>query len=149
MWRSKKYTKSFNMLCRLIGLMIKVYRAINQLFHFPIFHFHNTSEMYYYCIISNMKWLLYHAPPSRPEGPRHCPDRGNAGVALVFSGNFWTIQSVPTVNYVTTSTIVGFNLKVTKSNTFLMLSWLLLLQYNCAILSSPFPASSDFSFSRF
>ena len=22
----------------------------------------------------------YYAPPSRPEGPMHCPDRGNAGV---------------------------------------------------------------------
>ena len=62
---------------------------------------------------------------------------------------YWTIHSVPTVNYSTSSTIVGVNLKVTKSTTFLMLSWLLLLQYNCAILSSPFPASSDFSFSRF
>ena len=26
----------------------------------------------------------YYAPPSRPEGPRHCPERGNAGGALVF-----------------------------------------------------------------
>ena len=54
----------------------------------------------------------------RPEGPRRCPDRGNAGGALVFLGTFYTIHSVPTVNYVTTSTIVGFNLKVTKSITF-------------------------------
>ena len=35
--------------------------------------------------------------------------------ALVFLGKFWTIHSVPTVNYVTTSTIVSFNLKVTKT----------------------------------
>ena len=27
----------------------------------------------------------YYAPPSRFEGPRRCPDRGNAGGALVFS----------------------------------------------------------------
>ena len=26
----------------------------------------------------------YYAPPSRPEGPRRCPDRGNADGALVF-----------------------------------------------------------------
>ena len=28
--------------------------------------------------------ISYYAPPSRPEGPRRCPDRGNAGRALVF-----------------------------------------------------------------
>ena len=26
----------------------------------------------------------YYAPPLRPKGPRRCPDRGNAGGALVF-----------------------------------------------------------------
>ena len=32
------------------------------------------------------KNMTYYAPPSSPEGARRCPDRGNAGGALVF---FW------------------------------------------------------------
>ena len=31
---------------------------------------------------------FYYAPPSRPEGPRHCPGRGNEGGAFVFFGTF-------------------------------------------------------------
>ena len=52
-------------------------------------------------------FMVYYAPRLRPEGPRRWPDRGNAGGALVFLGKFCTVHSVPTVDYVTTSTIVG------------------------------------------
>ena len=42
---------------------------------------------------------IYYAPQSRPEGPRRCPDRGNAVGALVFLGKFCTVHLFPTVNY--------------------------------------------------
>ena len=48
----------------------------------------------------------FYAPPSRPEGPRPCHDRGNTGGALVFLAKFYTVPSVPTVSYVTTVTTV-------------------------------------------
>ena len=48
----------------------------------------------------------YYAPPSRPEGPRRYPDRGNPGGALVFLGKFYAVHSVPTVPYVTTVTTI-------------------------------------------
>ena len=37
---------------------------------------------------------IYYAPPSRPEGPRRCPDRGNAGGALVFSVLLWLLYAL-------------------------------------------------------
>ena len=57
--------------------------------------------------------LFYYAPLSRPEGPRRCPDRGNAGGALVFLAKFYTIPSVPRVSYVTTVTTVTIVTTVT------------------------------------
>ena len=33
----------------------------------------------------------YYALPSSPEGARRCPDRGNAGGALVFWSKFYTV----------------------------------------------------------
>ena len=48
----------------------------------------------------------YYAPPSRPKGPRRCPDKGNAGGALLFLGKFYTVHSVTTVNYISTFTTV-------------------------------------------
>ena len=36
----------------------------------------------------------YYAPPSMPEGPRRCPDRGNAGDALVFSDQLWLLYTM-------------------------------------------------------
>ena len=38
--------------------------------------------------------LSYYAPPLRPEGPRRCPDRGNAGCALVFVSKFFEGSTV-------------------------------------------------------
>ena len=38
--------------------------------------------------------LAYYAPPSRPEGPRRCPDRGNAGGSLVFLSKFFKGSTV-------------------------------------------------------
>ena len=56
---------------------------------------------------------IYYAPLSRPEGPRRCSDKDNTGGALVFSGKFCTVHSVPTVNYVP---IVNAVTTMTKSN---------------------------------
>ena len=36
----------------------------------------------------------YYAPPSRPEGPRRCPDRVNAGGALVFLMLLWLLYAM-------------------------------------------------------
>ena len=55
---------------------------------------------------SDFDFIFYYAPPSRPEGPRRCPGRGNAGASLVFLAKFYTVHSVPTANYVTIVTIV-------------------------------------------
>ena len=49
----------------------------------------------------------YYATPSKPEGLRHCPGRGNTGGALVYLGEFCTVHSVHTVNYVTKVTTVN------------------------------------------
>ena len=38
--------------------------------------------------------IIYYAPPSRPEGPRRCPDRGNAGDALVFLSLLWLLYAM-------------------------------------------------------
>ena len=38
--------------------------------------------------------LHYYAPPSRPEGPRRCADRGNAGSALVSIYLFWLLYAM-------------------------------------------------------
>ena len=35
-------------------------------------------------VIEKKILTFYYAPTSRPEGPRRCPDRRNAGGALVF-----------------------------------------------------------------
>ena len=52
--------------------------------------------------MSLLSGASYYAPPSSPEGARRCPDRDNAGGALVFSGKFHAVHSVPTVPYVST-----------------------------------------------
>ena len=57
----------------------KVYCMIIEQFH-TIFE----KLLNYYQIIFEPILNDYYAPPSRPEGPRRCPDRGNAGGALVF-----------------------------------------------------------------
>ena len=44
--------------------------------------------------IGAMRGVHYYAPPSRPEGPRRCPDRGNAGGALVFMYLFWLLYAM-------------------------------------------------------
>ena len=41
----------------------------------------------------------YYAPLSRPEGPRRCPDRGNAGGALVFIYLFWLLYAMGVYTY--------------------------------------------------
>ena len=41
----------------------------------------------------------YYAPPSRPEGPRRWPDRGNAGGALVFSSLSWLLYAMGLYTY--------------------------------------------------
>ena len=51
--------------------------------------------------------FYYFTAPSSPEGARRCPNRGNAGGALVFLGKFYTVHSVPTVNFVTTVTTLA------------------------------------------
>ena len=38
--------------------------------------------------------ISYYAPPSRPEGPRRCPDRGIAEDALVFSQELWLLYAL-------------------------------------------------------
>ena len=60
----------------------------------------------------------YYAPPSRPEGPKRYPDRGNEGGALVFLAMFYAGHSVPTVNYatiVTAVTTLTTSTKITRS----------------------------------
>ena len=37
---------------------------------------------------------IYYAPPSRPEGPRRCPDRGNVGGALLFLMLLWLLYAL-------------------------------------------------------
>ena len=39
-------------------------------------------------------FFLYYASPSRPEGPRRFPDRGNAGGALVFLDPLWLLYAL-------------------------------------------------------
>ena len=41
----------------------------------------------------------YYAPPSRSEGPRRCPDRGNTGGALVFMYLFWLLYAMGVYTY--------------------------------------------------
>ena len=45
-------------------------------------------------ILGNFKILTYYAPPLRPEGPRRCSDRGNAGGALVSSHPLWLLYAL-------------------------------------------------------
>ena len=44
--------------------------------------------------LSMFEIIDYYAPPSRPEGPRRCPDKGNAGGALVFSSLLWLLYAL-------------------------------------------------------
>ena len=48
------------------------------------FEFSDFSILLSSLLIPDFFVNIYYAPPSRPEGPRRCPDRGNAGGALVF-----------------------------------------------------------------
>ena len=43
--------------------------------------------------------IFYYAPPSRPEGPRRCPDMGKAGGALVFSMLLWLLYTMGVYTY--------------------------------------------------
>ena len=43
--------------------------------------------------ISETLSTIYYAPPSRPEGPMRCPDRANAGGALVFLVLLWLLYA--------------------------------------------------------
>ena len=47
---------------------------------FQIFYIKYVEIFFVKCVE-----IFYYAPSSRPEGPRRCPDWGNAGGALVFS----------------------------------------------------------------
>ena len=47
------------------------------------YHLHATSS-----------YRNYYAPPSRPKGPRRCPDRGNAGGSLVFLSLLWLLYTL-------------------------------------------------------
>ena len=38
--------------------------------------------------------IWYYAPPSRRKGPRRCPNRGNAGGALVFLSLSWLLYAL-------------------------------------------------------
>ena len=46
--------------------------------------------LFYLCSTKSLS-SIYYAPPSRPGGPRRCPDRSNAGDALVFSSLSWLL----------------------------------------------------------
>ena len=55
----------------------------------------SKGKEYYNSVITVIQIMfVYYAPPSRPEGPRHCPDRGNAGGALVFSQELWLLYAM-------------------------------------------------------
>ena len=51
-----------------------------------------------WCIYINIRFF-YYAPPSRPEGPRRRPDRGNAGDALVFLMLLWLLYAMGVYTY--------------------------------------------------
>ena len=60
---------------------------------------------------ASYKWALKHILQCNiclifPFVPRRCPDRANAGGALVFLGKFYTFHSIHTVTTVNTFTTV-------------------------------------------
>ena len=85
LWRSGCYSVNF------LRFVLK-FRLINFCKIFYILfcvkllsNLHQIVKKNFCCI------YFYYAPPSRPEGPRRCPDRGNAGDALVSIQLFWLL----------------------------------------------------------
>ena len=55
---------------------------------------HVNSVVFFKNILGISVMFGYYAPPSRREGPKRCPDRGNTGGALVFLSLLWLLYAL-------------------------------------------------------